>query len=122
MGVGVGREWKVGGGRDCDTLTHHLFLHLTLASSHISRKVHSNIFKSDKMRPLQSLPNLLHLLPVLLLVLSTKRASSSTTLSCFSVGLLDLPTFGFNQEEKQEEEEEKSEVKEGEGRQVSSSF
>jgi len=74
------------------------------------------------MPPLQSLPNLLHLLLVLLLVLSTKRASSSTTLSCFSVGLLDLPTFGFNQEEKQDEEEEKSEVKEGEGRQVSSSF
>ena len=69
-------------------------------------------------------------------MLSTKRASSSTTLSCFSVGLLDLPTFGFNQE-KQEEAEAKSEVTkwlslevklvrqaqaEGEGRQVNSSF
>ena len=59
------------------------------------------------MRAHQSLPNLLLLL--LVSVLSTKRASSSTTLSCFSVGLLDLPTFGFIQE-KQEEAEEKSEV------------
>ena len=85
------------------------------------------------MRPHQCLP----LLSVFVLMLSTKRASSSTTLSCFSVGLLDLPTFGFNQE-KQEEAEAKSEVTkwlslevklvtaqaqaEEEGRQVSSSF
>jgi len=75
---------------------------------------------SDKMRAHQCRPNLLLLL-LLVLVLSTKRVSSSTTLSCFSVGLLDLPTFGFNQE-KQEEAEDKSEEKEGEGRQVSSSF
>merc|ERR1711971_288288 len=68
---------------------------------------------SDKMRAHQCRPNLLLLLLVSVLV--TKRASSSTTLSCFSVGLLDLPTFGFNQEE------EKSEA-EGEGRQVTSSF
>ena len=59
------------------------------------------------MRAHQSIPNLLLLL--LVSVLSTKRASSSTTLSCFSVGLLDLPTFGFNQE-KQDEAGEKSEV------------
>ena len=59
------------------------------------------------MRAHQCRPNLLLLL--LVLVLSTKRVSSSTTLSCFSVGLLDLPTFGLNQE-KQEEAEDKSEV------------
>lgn len=73
------------------------------------------------MQAHQYRPNLLLLLLVLVLVFSTNRASSSTTLSCFSVGLLDLPTFGFNQE-KQEEGEDKSEEKEGEGRQVSSSF
>ena len=59
------------------------------------------------MRAHQSLPHLLLLL--LVSVLLTKRVSSSTTLSCFSVGLLDLPTFGFNQQE--EKAEEKSEVK-----------
>jgi len=69
------------------------------------------------MRAHQSLPHLLLLL--LVSVLLTKRVSSSTTLSCFSVGLLDLPTFGFNQQE--EKAEEKSEA-EGEGRQVTSSF
>ena len=58
------------------------------------------------MRAHQSLPHLLLLL--LVSVLLTKRVSSSTTLSCFSIGLLDLPTFGFNQEE--EKAEEKSEV------------
>merc|ERR1711990_1142275 len=71
------------------------------------------------MRPHRCLPNLLL---VLVLLLSTKSTTSSTTLSCFSVGLLDLPTFGFNQE-KQEEAEKKSEAQaEGEGRQITSSF
>ena len=49
---------------------------------------------------------------LLVLLLNSKAALSTTKLSCFSVGLLDLPTFGFNQEEKEEgkEAEEKSEV------------
>ena len=52
---------------------------------------------------------LFHLfLLLLVLLLNSKAALSTTKLSCFSVGLLDLPTFGFNQEEK--EAEEKSEV------------
>jgi len=63
---------------------------------------------------------LFHLfLLLLVLLLNSKAALSTTKLSCFSVGLLDLPTFGFNQEEK--EAEEKSE-EEGDGRQVTSSF
>ena len=56
---------------------------------------------------------LFHLfLLLLVLLLNSKAALSTTKLSCFSVGLLDLPTFGFNQEEKEEgkEAEEKSEV------------
>ena len=48
---------------------------------------------------------------LLVLLLNSKAALSTTKLSCFSVGLLDLPNFGFNQEEKEEKEaEEKSEV------------
>ena len=96
----------VGGGRDCDTqcpttASLHLLARLTL----VPYQAGPAQSLSDKMRPHQCLP----LLSVFVLMLSTKRASSSTTLSCFSVGLLDLPTFGFNQE-KQEEAEAKSEV------------
>jgi len=53
-----------------------------------------------------------------MVLLNTKRVSSSTTLSCFSVSLLDLPSFGFSQEEEKVEKDQA----EGAGRQVTSSF
>ena len=40
-----------------------------------------------------------------MVLLNTKRVSSSTTLSCFSVSLLDLPSFGFSQEEEKVEKD-----------------